>query len=148
MGKCCFCGKEINFISENDIRPIKTSGEKGFVCCNDCNSNIVIPTRVALARETGLNDQLILKMNDMLFKNMQKVSRLNGEKKQLKDQLALTEKALELACERISCKNCPHSDGESYCYLAEDCGYYPAPSDCIDEKINYFKTEAKEKESE
>lgn len=55
-----------------------------------------------------------------------------------------TEMALKLACENISCKRCPYSDGEK-CSLAEDYGYYPTPNDCIQEKVEHFKTKAKEK---
>ena len=54
----------------------------------------------------------------------------------LENQLAITEKALELACKEItgSCEYC------SYKIMIE----CPVEADCLDEKINYFKTKAKE----
>ena len=54
----------------------------------------------------------------------------------LQKQLAITEKALELACEEItgSCAYC------SYKTMIE----CPIEANCLDEKINYFKTKAKE----
>lgn len=58
------------------------------------------------------------------------------EIKRIQDQLALTEKALKLACEELGC--CC-----DYCsYSAKpDC---PIEVICTDEAINYFKTKAKE----
>ena len=55
---------------------------------------------------------------------------------ELKDQLALTEKALELACKEItgSCEYCSYK-------TRIEC---PVEANCLDEKINYFKTKAKE----
>lgn len=52
------------------------------------------------------------------------------------EQLALTEKALELACKEItsSCEYCSYK-------TRIEC---PVEANCLDEKINYFKTEAKE----
>ncbi len=62
----------------------------------------------------------------------------NKEKRivELKQQLAITEKALEFACEEItgSCEYC------SYKTMIE----CPIEANCLDEKINYFKTKAKE----
>ena len=54
----------------------------------------------------------------------------------LQNQLAITEKALELACEEIagSCEYCSYK-------TRIEC---PVEADCLDEKINYFKTKAKE----
>ena len=54
----------------------------------------------------------------------------------LQKQLAVTKKALELACEEItgSCEYC------SYKTMIE----CPVEADCLDEKINHFKTKAKE----
>ena len=54
----------------------------------------------------------------------------------LQKQLAITEKALELACEEItgSCEYCSYK-------TRIEC---PVEADCLDEKINYFKTKAKE----
>ena len=64
------------------------------------------------------------------------VSYLENENQQLKQQLATAEKALELACKEItgSCEYC------SYKTMIE----CPVEADCLDEKINYFKTKAKE----
>ncbi len=54
----------------------------------------------------------------------------------LQNQLAITEKALEFACGEItgSCEYC------SYKTMIE----CPIEANCLDEKINYFKTKAKE----
>ena len=54
----------------------------------------------------------------------------------LQKQLAITEKALELACKEItgSCEYC------SYKTMIE----CPIEANCLDEKINYFKTKAQE----
>ena len=54
----------------------------------------------------------------------------------LQKQLAVTKKALELACKEItsSCEYC------SYKTMIE----CPIEANCLDEKINYFKTKAKE----
>ena len=56
--------------------------------------------------------------------------------RELKQQLAVTEKALELACEELtgSCAYCSYK-------TKIEC---PVEADCLDEKINYFKTKAKE----
>lgn len=52
MEKCCYCGKEIKSIydrnnpddySKDFLKKYKTTD----VCCNDCNSTIVIPNRIA-----------------------------------------------------------------------------------------------------
>lgn len=43
MIRCCFCGKEIKERDGNDPRPIISLN--GDSCCNECNKNIVIPTR-------------------------------------------------------------------------------------------------------
>ena len=54
----------------------------------------------------------------------------------LQSQLAITEKALEFACEELagSCEYCSYK-------TRIEC---PVEADCLDEKINYFKTKAKE----
>ena len=54
----------------------------------------------------------------------------------LQSQLTITKKALELACKEItgSCEYC------SYKTMIE----CPIEANCLDEKINYFKTKAKE----
>lgn len=46
--KCCFCGKEMPFMQSHDARPIKTNFNNplGDRCCTNCNSDIVIPTRL------------------------------------------------------------------------------------------------------
>ena len=61
---------------------------------------------------------------------------LVNENEQLKQQLAITEKALELACREItgSCEYCSYK-------TRIEC---PVEADCLDEKINYFKSQAKE----
>ena len=76
------------------------------------------------------------------FKNMTKKQLVDWSFKReaqifdLKDQLALTEKALELACKEItgSCEYCSYK-------TTIEC---PVEANCLDEKINYFKTKAKE----
>lgn len=46
MDKCCFCGKDVNYvINGNDPRPIKIKDAQTPICCNECNEKIVIPTR-------------------------------------------------------------------------------------------------------
>ena len=54
----------------------------------------------------------------------------------LQSQLTITKKALELACREItgSCEYCSYK-------TRIEC---PVEADCLDEKINYFKTKAKE----
>ena len=54
----------------------------------------------------------------------------------LQQQLAVTKKALELACKEItgSCEYCSYK-------TRIEC---PVEADCLDEKINYFKNKAKE----
>lgn len=54
----------------------------------------------------------------------------------LQSQLTIIQKALELACEEIigSCEYCSYN-------TMPEC---PIEADCLDEKINYFKTKAKE----
>ena len=54
----------------------------------------------------------------------------------LQKQLAITEKALELACKEItgSCEYCSYK-------TRIEC---PVEADCLNEKINYFKSKAKE----
>lgn len=54
----------------------------------------------------------------------------------LQNQFAITEKALELACKEItgSCEYCSYK-------TRIEC---PVEADCLDEKINYFKSQAKE----
>ena len=61
---------------------------------------------------------------------------LRTQIEQLQNQLAITEKALELACEEItgSCEYCSYK-------TRIEC---PVEADCLDEKINCFKTKAKE----
>lgn len=64
------------------------------------------------------------------------IKKLVNEKEELKQQLAISEKTLELACEEIigSCEYCSYN-------TKPEC---PIEADCLDEKINYFKTKAKE----
>lgn len=59
-----------------------------------------------------------------------------GECEELKHQLKVSEKALELACKEItgSCEYCSYK-------TRIEC---PVEANCLDEKINYFKTKAKE----
>ena len=54
----------------------------------------------------------------------------------LQSQLTITKKALELACKEItgSCEYCSYK-------TRIEC---PVEADCLNEKINYFKTKAKE----
>lgn len=62
--------------------------------------------------------------------------------KDLQEKLALTEKALELACKCIPCKECPHSDGISFCYIASEDGSSPNEWECNTAKYSYFIEQA------
>ena len=66
----------------------------------------------------------------------EEIDLLVWENEKLKTQLALTEKALELACKEItgSCEYCSYN-------TMPEC---PVEADCLDENINYFKTKARE----
>lgn len=68
--KCCFCGKEILFMQSHDARPIKTNFNNllGDRCCWDCNSNIVIPTRLFV---WGTEDVLRLELQSLKDKLME-----------------------------------------------------------------------------
>ena len=55
MIKCALCGKQIDSKHSHDIRPIKT--KNGNKCCEECNFNIVIPTRLAI---WPIEDKLII----------------------------------------------------------------------------------------
>ena len=85
-----------------------------------------------LEEATTHYDALVEENNTFLMEN----SKMDGEIKDLQSQLAITEKALEFACEEItgSCEYC------SYKTMIE----CPIEANCLDEKINYFKTKAKE----
>lgn len=80
---------------------------------------------------------MTLYARDLMLENERKRLEYLPEKYfELKQQLATTEKALELACEEIigSCEYCSYN-------TMPEC---PIEADCLDEKINYFKTKAKE----
>ena len=64
------------------------------------------------------------------------IDELDKENQQLKQQLTIIQKSLELACREItgSCEYCSYK-------TRIEC---PVEADCLDEKINYFKTKAKE----
>lgn len=81
-------------------------------------------------------DKVIENWQTMYESVMQTCGNDAKEIKRIQDQLALTEKALELACKEIadSCEYCSYK-------TLPDC---PIEANCLDEKINYFKTEAKE----
>lgn len=81
-------------------------------------------------------DKVIENWQTMYESVMQTCGNDAKEIKRTQDQLALTEKALELACKEItdSCEYCSYK-------TMPDC---PIEANCLDEKINYFKTEAKE----
>ena len=85
-----------------------------------------------LEEATTHYDALAEENNTFLMEN----SKMAGELKDLQNQLAITEKAIELACKEItgSCEYCSYK-------TRIEC---PVESDCLDEKINYFKTKAKE----
>lgn len=46
MINCCFCGKEIEMKQSHDPRPIVSNN--GDRCCEHCNANIVVPTRIQI----------------------------------------------------------------------------------------------------
>lgn len=74
-------------------------------------------------------NEIINNPDTLIFQQQQLIGNLQS-------QLAITEKALELACEEItgSCEYCSYK-------TRIEC---PVEADCLDEKINYFKTKAKE----
>ena len=74
-------------------------------------------------------NEIINNPDTLIFQQQQLIGNLQS-------QLAITEKALELACKEItgSCEYC------SYKTMIE----CPIEANCLDEKINYFKTKAKE----
>ena len=74
-------------------------------------------------------NEIINNPDTLIFQQQQLIGNLQS-------QLAITEKALELACKEItgSCEYC------SYKTMIE----CPIEANCLDEKINYFKTQAKE----
>lgn len=78
------------------------------------------------------NEELIRDRRDICLER----NDIFEENQQLKQQLTITEKALELACKEItgSCEYCSYK-------TRIEC---PVEADCLDEKINYFKTKAKE----
>lgn len=55
--KCCFCNKTIDKYNLNEINPIKTTSENAK-CCNDCNTKIVIPTRLNMLNILKLHEKL------------------------------------------------------------------------------------------
>lgn len=61
----------------------------------------------------------------------------------LQHRLDVAEKALELACDKVTCRFCPHSDMEGhYCYKAEENGDCPDDWECNTAKFSYFKEQA------
>ena len=82
--------------------------------------------------------ELVLARNTSINTNKMEILHLQIENEELKQQLALTEKALELACEEITgtCEYCPYA-------TMPEC---PIEADCVKEKIKYFKQQA-EKEN-
>lgn len=45
--KCCLCGKEIEGFGNNPD-PLGNLGEEDEECCDECNSEKVIPARIEL----------------------------------------------------------------------------------------------------
>ena len=41
--KCCFCGKVVKGFGNN---PYPANKDDNAMCCDDCNSSIVIPARI------------------------------------------------------------------------------------------------------
>lgn len=76
------------------------------------------------------NDEELWTVTDKNLEELQK------RFEQLQHQLKVSEKALELACKKItnSCEYCSYK-------TRIEC---PVEANCLDEKINYFKTKAKE----
>ena len=74
-------------------------------------------------------NEIINNPDTLIFQQQQLIGNLQS-------QLAITEKALELACKEItgSCEYCSYK-------TRIEC---PVEANCLDEKINYFKTKAKE----
>lgn len=63
-------------------------------------------------------------------------------KSDLQHRLEVTDKALELACNCIPCKVCPHSDGKSFCYIASEDGSSPNEWECNTAKYNHYLEQA------
>ena len=109
-----FYGCVVDLLNQQDkrIKELEEELENYKLCrCVDCSSEY----------EKGLETS---------------IDELEKENHQLKQQLAITEKALELACKEItgSCEYCSYK-------TRIEC---PIEANCLDEKINYFKTKAKE----
>lgn len=60
----------------------------------------------------------------------------------LQHRLEVAEKALELACDCIPCKECPYSDGKSYCYLASEIEDEPNNWECNTTKYSHYLEQA------
>ena len=153
MSKCWYCNNEL------------TSGDspKHFGICNKCYdkmfksgdtiirslTNKISDLEAKLAESEKSKESYRLQNEQHHLQLLQFYSRLGVEafgadihEKALetlmimKEQLVITEKALELACEDIigSCEYCSYN-------TMPEC---PIEADCLDEKINYFKAKAKE----
>lgn len=102
-----------------------------------------------LIRQKGFNGWS--KIGDKLYDTRQECEKhfvfeinyeLDNNVADLQHRLEVVEKALELACSHIPCKNCPNSNGAGVCYIAQDIGYYPPKQDCIADNSYYFKLKA------
>lgn len=101
--------------------------------CVDLYNNGVLDKSI---NDTYKLEKLLNQQDKELSKLRANYQQVKEENSQLKQQLAITEKALELACEEItgSCEYCSYK-------TRIEC---PVEADCLNEKINYFKYKAKE----
>lgn len=98
---------------------------------DECSVKTEVGTysHILLHRVSKIEDNQILEEKDTQIADLQ-------------HKLEVAEKALELACKCIPCKNCPHSNGAQICYIAQDIGHYQSEKDCIADKSYYFKLKA------
>lgn len=57
---CCFCGKTIDAKSGNNAYPLRPEsyfGSEENRCCDQCNAELVIPTRVYIWKDVPDYDQ-------------------------------------------------------------------------------------------
>lgn len=135
---CGCCGRELGLgemVSTDGVlwRCKECSIKHNEEYCNKDAKIANLETKLAESES-----ELVLARNTSINTNKMEILHLQIENEELKQQLALTEKALELACEEITgtCEYCPYA-------TMPEC---PIEADCVKEKIKYFKQQA-EKEN-
>ena len=106
------------------------------VCCYTCQHN---------GQGTCKGCNTILNCENEPYENWQLREDLCQKDKQITDlqhKLEVAEKALELACDCIPCKECPYSDGKSYCYLASEIEDEPNNWECNTTKYSHYLEQA------